>query len=165
MRALRAADPALLPVPAHGRSCATLCSGRTCPASASCPTSCWTRIRCSPRSTCPTPEYALYQQIYTRLRPQAPTPDLVIYLQAGAETLLERIRRRKVEAERKHRRGLPAPASPTATRDSSTSTTRRRCSSSMPESLNPVDADADFELLLQRLYAMRSYREFFGYAE
>jgi hypothetical protein len=33
------------------------------------------------------------------------------------------------------------------------------------ESLNPVDADADFDLLLARLYAMRSYREFFGYSQ
>ena len=47
------------------------------------------------------PEFALYQEIYNRLKPQAPTPDLVIYLQAGAETLLERIRRRHVESERK----------------------------------------------------------------
>ena len=30
--------------------------------------------------------------------------------------------------------------------------------------LNPVDRDEDFELLLERLRDMRSYREFFGYA-
>ena len=30
--------------------------------------------------------------------------------------------------------------------------------------LNPVDHDEDFELLLDRLRNMRSYREFFGYA-
>ena len=31
--------------------------------------------------------------------------------------------------------------------------------------LNPVDSDEDFELLIDRLQAMRGYREFFGYAE
>jgi len=112
----------------------------------------------------PDPEYALYQQIYTRLKPQAPTPDLVIYLQAGAETLLERIRRRKVEAERK-----VGEAYLTRVADSYARFFHQYDASPLfivnAESLNPVDADADFELLLQRLYAMRSYREFFGYAE
>jgi deoxyadenosine/deoxycytidine kinase len=32
------------------------------------------------------------------------------------------------------------------------------------ESLNPVDDDSDFQLLLDRLTHMRGYREFFGYA-
>jgi len=112
----------------------------------------------------PDPESALYQQIYTRLRPQAPTPDLVIYLQAGAETLLERIRRRKVEAERKVGEAYLARVA-----DSYARFFHQYDASPLfivnAESLNPVDADADFELLLQRLYAMRSYREFFGYAE
>ncbi len=35
----------------------------------------------------------------------------------------------------------------------------------MPGKLNPVDRDEDFELLLERLRDMRSYREFFGYAD
>ena len=39
-------------------------------------------------------EFALYQQIYRALQLQAPVPDLVIYLQAAPETLLERVRRR-----------------------------------------------------------------------
>ena len=112
----------------------------------------------------PDAEYALYQQIYTRLKPQAPTPDLVIYLQAGAETLLERIRRRKVEAERKVGEAYLARVA-----DSYARFFHQYDASPLfivnAESLNPVDADADFELLLQRLYAMRSYREFFGYAE
>jgi len=112
----------------------------------------------------PDAEYALYQQIYTRLKPQAPTPDLVIYLQAGAETLLERTRRRKVEAERKIGEAYLARVA-----DSYARFFHQYDASPLfivnAESLNPVDADADFQLLLQRLYAMRSYREFFGYAE
>ena len=39
-------------------------------------------------------ELALYQKIYEALRPRAPLPDLVIYLQAHPRTLIERVRRR-----------------------------------------------------------------------
>ncbi|MBI4205528.1 MAG: deoxynucleoside kinase, partial [Betaproteobacteria bacterium] len=39
-------------------------------------------------------ELKLYEQIYAQLRLQAPVPDLVIYLQATAQTLIERVRRR-----------------------------------------------------------------------
>jgi deoxyguanosine kinase len=45
-------------------------------------------------------EYALYEKVYTHLKPQTPTPDLVIYLQAPVETLVERVHRRGVEYER-----------------------------------------------------------------
>jgi len=45
-------------------------------------------------------ELALYQRVYESLRPQAPAPDLVIYLQAPAETLIERVRRRAAPFER-----------------------------------------------------------------
>ena len=45
-------------------------------------------------------EFALYRQVYAHLKPQAPVPDLVIYLQASAETLIERVRRRGVAYER-----------------------------------------------------------------
>ena len=45
-------------------------------------------------------ELALYQQIYDALRPRAPAPDLVVYLQAQPATLYERVRRRAAEFER-----------------------------------------------------------------
>lgn len=44
-------------------------------------------------------EYALYDQIYTRLAVDAPVPDLVIYLQAPVDILLERIERRGIRYE------------------------------------------------------------------
>jgi deoxyguanosine kinase len=44
-------------------------------------------------------EYALYEQLYARLDIQAPKPDLVVYLQAPVDVLLERIARRGVEYE------------------------------------------------------------------
>ena len=39
-------------------------------------------------------EFQLYLQLYNHLRPQAATPDLVIYLQASVDQLLARIQRR-----------------------------------------------------------------------
>ena len=45
-------------------------------------------------------EFSLYSQLYNHLRPQAPTPDLVIYLQASVDSLLGRIQRRARPMER-----------------------------------------------------------------
>jgi deoxyguanosine kinase len=44
-------------------------------------------------------EYELYEKLYARLDIQAPKPDLVIYLQAPVDVLLERIARRGVDFE------------------------------------------------------------------
>jgi deoxyguanosine kinase len=45
------------------------------------------------------PELALYEEIYQQLHLNAPAPDLVIYLQAPPETLLERIHKRGIRSE------------------------------------------------------------------
>ncbi len=50
-------------------------------------------------------EYALYEQLYTRLDIQVPKPDLVVYLQAPVDVLLERIARRGVAYEQYIDRG------------------------------------------------------------
>ncbi|HYL70419.1 MAG TPA: deoxynucleoside kinase [Steroidobacteraceae bacterium] len=44
-------------------------------------------------------EYALYEQLYAKLEIQAPKPDLVVYLQAPVDVLLERIGKRGVDYE------------------------------------------------------------------
>lgn len=44
-------------------------------------------------------EFALYEQLYARLDIRAPKPDLVVYLQAPVDVLIERIARRGVEFE------------------------------------------------------------------
>lgn len=46
-----------------------------------------------------TDEYALYLNVYKHLTIDAPKPDLVIYLQAPTDVLLERIQRRGIDAE------------------------------------------------------------------
>ncbi|MGO9804417.1 MAG: deoxynucleoside kinase [Steroidobacteraceae bacterium] len=50
-------------------------------------------------------EYALYEQVYARLDIQVTKPDLVVYLQAPVDVLLERIARRGVDYEQYIDRG------------------------------------------------------------
>ena len=45
-------------------------------------------------------EFALYRKVYSQMTVDAPTPDLVIYLQASVDRLLERIDRRGIASER-----------------------------------------------------------------
>ena len=106
-------------------------------------------------------EFILYQKIYEALRPQAPAPDLVVYLQAQPAVLAERVRRRAAAFERGISEEYLAlladsyarffyhySAAPVLTVNS--------------ENLNFVERDADFELLLSRIRGMRSRREFFS---
>ncbi|MBI3901346.1 MAG: deoxynucleoside kinase [Nitrosomonadales bacterium] len=106
-------------------------------------------------------EFALYQNIYRSLAPQVTAPDLVIYLQAPVETLVERVRRRALAYERPisdfyllrlaqaysdffyHYAAAPVLVVNT-------------------EHLNLVDNDDDFAMLLQRIEEMRGQREFFS---
>ena len=50
-------------------------------------------------------EYALYEQLYAKLDIKAPKPDLVVYLQAPVDVLIERIAKRGVEYEQYIDRG------------------------------------------------------------
>ncbi|PCI65363.1 MAG: deoxynucleoside kinase [Gammaproteobacteria bacterium] len=51
------------------------------------------------RVTLDSDELALYEQVYQSLTIDAPTPDLVIYLQAPSDVLLKRIRKRGINME------------------------------------------------------------------
>ena len=106
-------------------------------------------------------EFALYQNIYNSLAPQAPAPDLVIYLQAPPETLIERVQKRAHAYER--------PISDEyLTRLAQAYSDFFYHYDAAPvfvvnsEHLNLVDNDEDFALLLQRIAGMRGQREFFS---
>ena len=113
------------------------------------------------RLTLSADELALYQKIYDALRPRAPTPDMVVYLQAQPATLVERVRRRangyerpvgeeylSLLAESYARFFYHYNAAPVLIVNS--------------DNLNFVERDSDFELLVSRLRAMRGKREFFN---
>jgi len=108
-------------------------------------------------------EYALYQRIYESLRPQAPAPDLVIYLQAQPAMLMERVRRRAAGFER----GITEEYLSLLV-DSYARFFHHYTGAPLlivnSENLNFVERDADFELLVSRVRAMRSRREFFNLA-
>jgi thymidylate kinase len=109
-------------------------------------------------------ELNLYQQIYNQTKPQSATPDLVIYLQAPTEVLVERVKRRGIAyeqpiaeeyllklAETYARFFYQYDAAPVLIVNSA--------------HLNFVDSPADFDLLIERIIAMRGSREFFSMGE
>jgi len=106
-------------------------------------------------------EFALYDKVYSHLKLQTPTPDLVIYLQAPVTTLIDRVHKRGVGYERgisEHYLARLADAysrhfyeyqeAPLLIVNS--------------ERLNFVANESHMQLLLDRVAAMRGRREFFN---
>lgn len=106
-------------------------------------------------------EFELYQKVYADLAPQAPTPDLVIYLQAPIDALRERVHRRGVEFER----GMDADYLQRLANSYSEFFHRYEAAPLLivnTTNLNFAQSEDDFELLLERVDKMRGPREFFN---
>ncbi len=106
-------------------------------------------------------EFELYQKVYADLAPQAPTPDLVIYLQAPIDALRERVHRRGVEFER----GMDADYLQRLANSYSEFFHRYEAAPLLivnTANLNFAQSEDDFELLLERVDKMRGPREFFN---
>ena len=106
-------------------------------------------------------EFALYQQIYKSLQLQAPVPDLVIYLQAAPETLVERVQRRAQPYEN----GISESYLQRLSQSYSEFFYHYDAAPVLmvnSEHLNFADNDEDFNLLLKRIEDMRGPREYFS---
>lgn len=106
-------------------------------------------------------ELSLYQTLYNSLRPQAPTPDLVIYLQAPADDLIERINRRGLSMESNitehYLRTLADAYSRYFYRYDEAPIMIINT-----EHLNPIDNEQDFQTLLRQLADLKGRRVFFN---
>jgi deoxyguanosine kinase len=108
-------------------------------------------------------EYQLYAKIYDHVKPQAPVPDLVVYLQASIDTLVQRVKKRGNPIES----GIDEDY---LRRLSDVYTRYFHAYAESPllivnsERLNFVDNREHFDLLLGRMEAMRGGREFFNRA-
>lgn len=105
-------------------------------------------------------EYDLYKKIFHQLQPRQRPPDLVIYLQASVPTLMGRVKRRGSPFEKN--------ISEDYLRQVADSYARffhqyedARLMIINSENLNLVDNPGNFQLLLERLNAMQSRREYF----
>jgi deoxyadenosine/deoxycytidine kinase len=109
-------------------------------------------------------ELALYQKIYDNMNPAAVVPDLVIFLLASPDALIERVARR----------GIPSEAAISeqylrALCDSYTQFIHHYDDAPVlvinTEHLNPIESEDDFRLLMQRIETMRGKREYFNRAD
>jgi len=115
------------------------------------------------RMTLDDAEYQLYRQIYEHVKPQAPVPDLVIYLQASVNTLVARVKKRGNPIETGMDEDYLRRLSEAYTRyfynyaDGPLLIVNS-------EKLNFVDTPEHLDLLIERVNAMRGQREFFNRA-
>lgn len=108
-------------------------------------------------------EFGLYSQLYNHLQPQAPIPDLVIYLQASVDQLMERIHRRARPMERGISEDYLMKLSESYTRhfyDYAESPLLIVNS----DRFNFADNREHLEMLLTRVESMRGMREYFNAA-
>jgi len=106
-------------------------------------------------------EYALYEQVYSRLAIDAPRPDLVVYLQAPVDVLVERIAKRAIRYETHIERSYlerltEAYASFFHHYDAAPLLIVNAAA------IDPVGNDADFAELVQHIGATRRGRHYFN---
>jgi len=106
-------------------------------------------------------ELQLYNQVYEHVTLDAPTPDLVIYLQAPEDVLLKRIAKRGIRYERR--------IDATYLRNLSEAYARMFLNyEAAPvlivnaEHINLVDNDRDYEALLEQIHVTRQGKHYFN---
>jgi deoxyadenosine/deoxycytidine kinase len=113
------------------------------------------------RLTLDADEYALYEQVYARLAIEAPIPDLVVYLQAPVDVLLERIHRRGIAYEQDMDRRYLERLVDTYARYFLEYEAAPLLIVNATE-IDPAGDEADYSLLLAEILAARRGRHYFN---
>ncbi|MCW8883546.1 MAG: deoxynucleoside kinase [Sedimenticola sp.] len=106
-------------------------------------------------------ELNLYEQVYARLTMEAPSPDLVVYLQAPIDVLLERIRKRGRPQERRMD-ALYLKRLSDAYTDFFYHYDKSPLLIVNAAEINPVDRNSDYKLLLEQICTVRSGKHYFN---
>lgn len=106
-------------------------------------------------------EFALYRQIAEKLAVEAPTPDLVIYLQAPVDVLFERISRRGIGFERMIDRAYLEQLADVYARFFHAYNDGPLLIVNASE-IDPVNNDADYEQLFRQIERTTGGRHFFN---
>ena len=106
-------------------------------------------------------EYALYEQVYAKLAIDAPKPDLVIYLQAPVEVLMDRVARRGIRYEQLIERSYLERIADTYARfflhyDAAPLLIVNAAA------IDIVNSEPDYELLFREIQRMRHGRQYFN---
>ena len=106
-------------------------------------------------------EYALYERVYERVVVDAPKPDLVVYLQAPVDVLMDRIAKRGIRYEQHIERGYLEKLTQAYARffHSYDAAPLLIVNSA---AIDPVTNDADYRLLLAEISKKRRGRHFFN---
>jgi len=106
-------------------------------------------------------ELALYEQVYQHLSMDAPAPDLVVYLQAPIEVLLQRVAKRGIGYEQFIQRDYLAHIV-----DAYSRFFHHYEGSPLlivnAADINPVENEADYQLLVREISRVRSGRHYFN---
>ena len=106
-------------------------------------------------------ELALYDQVADKLGVEAPIPDLVIYLQASVDVLMERIARRGIDYERMLDRSYLERLADTYARFFHSYNEGPLLIVNASD-IDPVHNDADYEQLFQQIERTTGGRHFFN---
>ncbi len=109
-------------------------------------------------------ELALYEQMYKHLKPQTVVPDLVIYLQAHPDTLIERVKRRGAAYEQPISEAYLMKLSERYTRFFHHYEAAPLLIVNA-DHFNFVDSDEDFALLMKHVREFRGKREYLNRLE
>ncbi len=106
-------------------------------------------------------ELELYEKVYSRLNPEAPVPDLVVYLQAPAEVLQRRVRERSRPQEMNlsldYLQRLSAAYAEFFHHYNSSPLLIINAAE-----INPVEREEDYQLLLEHICSVRSGKHYFN---